>query len=450
MKDVLKDKAFLKNIGKLFGASFIAQLIPFAALPILTRIYSPEDFGFWAYFLSLSGIISIVMTGNYEFAIVLPKDDSEALNVTLGSISLVIIIFTLTLFTLPLFSGIISKSAGLSDGGIQFTIWVSVMSLSMALFRISGFWNNRNNRFGRMGAGNISRSLSASSIQLFNGFYFNVNYSGLAAGSVLGYFTGFLFLSGDLIKESIREWKNITAGSLMIVMKRYKKFPKFFMPSEFMNFLSSNVPVIFLTNVFNAGITGLYAVPHKFINTPMTMLGSSISQAYFKKSNDIKNSGGDLGPITSDIYRKLMNIGIVPISVIAAYGDYIFAFLLGTKWEISGVYASLIAPWMLMVFVASPISIVFATLEMQEVSLKLNSFLLFIRILSFVIGGLVFKSAMIAIFLYGASGFIYWLYFSFYVIKVSGGDRSGIVKFSISRLLFVMLPIILSRMLLNV
>jgi O-antigen/teichoic acid export membrane protein len=450
MKDVLKDKVFLKNIGKLFGSSFIAQLIPFAALPVLTRIYSPEDFGFWAYFLSLSGIISIIMTGNYEFAIVLPKEDSEALNVTIGSISLVLLIFALTLLTLPLFSGMISESAGLSQGAVQFTIWISVMSLSMALFRISGFWNNRNNRFGRMGAGNISRSLSASSIQLFNGFYLNVNYSGLAAGSVLGYFSGFLILSGDLIKQIIKQWKNITAASVMQVLKRYKKFPKYFMPSEFMNFLSSNVPVIFLTNVFNAGITGLYAVPHKFINTPMTMLGSSISQAYFKKSNDIKNSGGDLGHITSDIYRKLMNLGIVPISVIAAYGDYIFAFLLGDKWEISGVYASLIAPWMLMVFVASPISIVFATLEMQEVSLKLNSFLLFIRILSFVIGGFVFKSAMIAIFLYGASGFVYWLYFSFYVIKVSGGDRSKIVRFSISRLIFIMLPIILSRMLLNV
>ena len=36
---------FLKNAGTLFSGSVIAQLIGFAALTALGRLYSPEDFG---------------------------------------------------------------------------------------------------------------------------------------------------------------------------------------------------------------------------------------------------------------------------------------------------------------------------------------------------------------------------------------------------------------------
>ncbi len=438
MSGVLKDKVFIGNVGKLFGSSFIAQLIPFGVLPVLTRIYSPEDFGFWAYFLSISGIFSILMTGNYEFAIVLPKDDDEALNVTAGALLITVMFFIAGLIIFPFFTG------------ITFALWICVMGLSMALFRISSYWNNRCNRFGKIGTGNISRSFSASAVQLFNGFYFFKNYSGLASGSVIGYMTGTAVQSAGLAGKFASAKGAVSRKRILSSASRYKKFPKYFMPAEFLNFVSTSVPVLFLTNLFDAAVTGLYSVPHKFINTPLTMLGSSISQAYFKKTNDLKNAGHDLGYTTADIYKKLLMLGIVPLSIIAGYGDIIFGFLLGPQWKMSGVYAALLAPWMLMVFVASPISIVFATLEKQEISLKLNALLLSVRVLSFVIGGIVFRNALLAVFLFGASGFVYWLYFSFYVIKVSGGSRKDIVLFSVSRLIFIMLPVILSRSLLNV
>jgi len=48
--------------------------------------------------------------------------------------------------------------------------------------------------------------------------------------------------------------------------------------------------------------------------------------------------------------------------------------------------------------------------------------------------------------LYGTSGFIYWLYLSFFIIKTVGGDEKEIIKFTLIRLTAIMLPIIISRM----
>ncbi|HQO08871.1 MAG TPA: oligosaccharide flippase family protein [Clostridiales bacterium] len=439
------DKKFLKNTGKLFGASFIAQLIPFIILPFLTRIYSPEDFGFWAYFLSLSGLLSIIMTGNYEFAIVLQKDDKDALETASGSILTGIIIFLSALIFMPIYLDVVLSSAGIADKNYGYVILILIMAICMGCYRIMNYWNNRKGRFNTTAQGNITRSVTSSAIQLVNGSLITRNYTGLVSGSVAGYFIGTIVQSKNFIKNFSKHRKEINLKSIKENLIKYKDFPKYFMPSEFMNNLSSNVPVIFLTNMFGSAAAGFYSIPQKFINMPLSMLGSSISQVYYTKASDMKKKDKDISGITEEIYKKLFIIGIVPLSIISAYGDYIFSYFLGSKWGVSGLYASVLAPWMLMVFASSPVSIIFATLEKQKISLKLNFWLLMIRIASFLIGGLIFKSAFTAVFLFGASGFIYWLYLSFYIVSIAGGDRTDVIKFTLKRLTLIMLPIILSR-----
>ena len=55
----------------------IAQAIPIAISPILTRIYTPEDFGVFALYMAIAAIISVVSTGRYEMAIMLPKRNED-------------------------------------------------------------------------------------------------------------------------------------------------------------------------------------------------------------------------------------------------------------------------------------------------------------------------------------------------------------------------------------
>ena len=55
----LKPKSeFSRNVLTLMTGTTIAQAIPIAISPILTRIYSPEDFGLLALFLAVFSILS--------------------------------------------------------------------------------------------------------------------------------------------------------------------------------------------------------------------------------------------------------------------------------------------------------------------------------------------------------------------------------------------------------
>ena len=92
---------FNRNILTLMTGTTIAQAIPIAISPILTRIYTPEDFGIFAIFLAITLIIGSIANGRYELAIMIPKKDEDAINIfALGfiittSISLLLLVLVL-------------------------------------------------------------------------------------------------------------------------------------------------------------------------------------------------------------------------------------------------------------------------------------------------------------------------------------------------------------------
>ena len=87
MINKLKPKSeFSRNVLTLMTGTTIAQAIPIAISPILTRIYTPEDFGMFALYMSVASILSVVATGRYELAIMLPKKDEDAVNIVALSI----------------------------------------------------------------------------------------------------------------------------------------------------------------------------------------------------------------------------------------------------------------------------------------------------------------------------------------------------------------------------
>ena len=71
---------FSKNVLTLISGTTIAQGITIAISPILSRIYSPSDFGIFAAFSSVIAMISLIIGGRYEVAILLPKKDEDAAN----------------------------------------------------------------------------------------------------------------------------------------------------------------------------------------------------------------------------------------------------------------------------------------------------------------------------------------------------------------------------------
>ena len=437
---------FNRNILTLMTGTTIAQAIPIAISPILTRIYTPEDFGIFAIFLAITLIIGSIANGRYELAIMIPKKDEDAINIfALGFIittSISLLLLVLVLIFQTYFTYLVKNE--------EIGVWLYFVPISVfffGIFNILNYFNNRKKNYKDISNANILKSIVAAIIQISIGLI-QQGATGLISGQIISQFFANTKLLKNIIKDKILISK-ITKKKIIALAKRYKNFPKYSMPARLLNITSVQVPVFLLGAFFNTAIVGFYSLSYRFINLPMSIIGSSIGQVFFQKSSEIKNDKKALKKITLETYKKLFKIGILPFAIITIFGDYIFAFVFGKDWIVAGEYAQILAIWTLFLFIYSPISNLFATLEKQKDALLFNIIIIFSRILIISLGGYFFKDIYITIFLYSALGIFLNLTILFYFFKLLKINIFNEIVYLATNITIVILPLYTARLLFN-
>ena len=92
------------------------------------------------------------------------------------------------------------------------------------------------------------------------------------------------------------------------------------------------------------------------LKLPLTVIGGAIGQVYFQKIASKKNQGESIYEITIQTMRNLFFISIVPFSVLYFFGETLFSFVFGKEWALAGRYSEIMAPWLMMNLVVSPVS----------------------------------------------------------------------------------------------
>ena len=163
----------------------IAQAIPIAISPILTRIYTPEDFGIFALYISFSSIFSIIATGRYELAIMLPKKDSDAINIVVISFFMSFIISFIAFLLIVFFNQPIASFLG----NKEISSWLYLIPVSVLLtgmYQSFNYWNNRHKRYKQLAFSKVVQSGTSATSNLGMGFN-DFGSSGLIFSFVFGF-----------------------------------------------------------------------------------------------------------------------------------------------------------------------------------------------------------------------------------------------------------------------
>src|SRR6478752_7286707 len=116
---------YSKNIITLVTGTTLAQAIPIAISPILTRLYTPEDFGVFAIYFSASTVLAVFATGKYEMAITLPEDREQSRHLVQLSVLIAAILSLFLLVVVLLFKDIIRTGIGLEQDYILYLLPIS-------------------------------------------------------------------------------------------------------------------------------------------------------------------------------------------------------------------------------------------------------------------------------------------------------------------------------------
>jgi lipopolysaccharide exporter len=423
---------FSANVLKLVSGSVTAQILGILLVPLITRIYSPDDLGIFQIFLSISGILIVFSTFSYQFAIMLPKTEEDSANISFLCVTLVTLVSLFTaLLVIFLPEGVeylfnIFNASGISE----YLIYIPAITFFNGIFFVQNYWLSRKIRFGIIAGSRIINTISTKAFQLAIPALWNISPLGLIAGYVAGFGCADLFMLKG-IKNDFAVFRKVSLKRMKELAVEYKNFPLFSSWSTLANSISPLVPTFLLAYYYGTSVVGYFSLANQVVNMPMALLGTAIQQVFFQKISEVKNGNkpGDMKSIVGEVYKKLILIGVFPMILLLILGEEIFTFAFGKNWYISGVYIKILVPWIFLVFLSSPISTLYSVFDKQRVWLIFSIILLISRVVALVIGGTYCPgSPEFALGLFSFTGVLFWLWNNAYLLNLAGINKKESVN----------------------
>lgn len=445
LRTVLEKKlppgSFIRNVVTLMTGTTFAQALLIFAAPILTRLYSPEDFGIYALYTSILGVLAVVSCWRYELAIVLPEKDEDAANLLVLSICICFCMAVLTLILVSLFRNPVANLLGAP----KLAPWLWLLPLSIVatgLFQAFNYWSTRRKKFRRLAVRQITQSTITAATQLGTGVALHPGPGGLISGSIIGQLAATVRLAWQVFKEEGRQIVATTnKHHIQEMLILHKKFPLLDSWSGLLNTVSAMLPVLLLGYFFNPAIVGFYALGQKVLSLPMGIIGSSLAQVFYPRAISAARDG-DLAQIVMRAFQELIKVSLVPMVLLIIVAPQLFSFFFGSQWLISGEYVKWLGIWFLFTFISSPISTIFFVLNRQGNLLIINILLFFTRICSLLWAGWL-QDDLLAIKLLGFSGGAVYLILCIWVLKISGNKIDQVIK-QVLILIFSAIPYIIA------
>lgn len=399
----LINKPFLRNIIVLSLGTAAAQIIGILASPIITRLYGPETYGLMGTFTTIISIIAPVAALTYPIAIVLPKDDREALGLIKLSLLITTVISILILLLLIFFNKQIIVLFNIEDIA-PFLIFIPFIIFLAGLLQVMEQWLIRTKQFVISAKATLFQSILVNIGKVGIGFFHPI-------ASVLILFTSlsqgikatfiFLFIKNTNFLVSL---KNATDKiSFIKLSRKYKDFPLYRSPQTFIDAITQGLPVLMLASFFGPASVGFYNIGKTVLSIPSSLIGKSVGDVFYPELSKAANNNSSITKILLKGTFLLIGIGILPFGVIIIFGPQIFSFVFGPDWLVAGEYARWISLWSFSSFILQPSLRALPVLHAQRFHLLYTIVSLIIRLLLLGLGNFVFSSDIVSVALFGVS-----------------------------------------------
>ena len=289
-----RKSSFVKNVFVVISGAAIAQAIGFALTPVISRFFSPSDFGVFGSFSAILSVIGAIATLDYTQAIMLPKQKEDALNLFFVSCIATVIVTLLCLIYCLIFPSTVNsvlKATGFLTLSLL-VIGVLVTGLNSACVA----WCARVKAFKATSSSQIIRSISSSGTQIGLGLL-----KGGSASLIFSVILAEILSSINLIVLLISDIKSlrheIRWTRMKQLIKEYNDFPLYSAFPNLIDALSRGLPVLLLTYFYGIAVAGAYAFGTRIIQAPTNIISNTLRQVLFQKASEIKNFGGRLMPL---------------------------------------------------------------------------------------------------------------------------------------------------------
>jgi len=364
-------RSIFKNMMILATGTGFAKIVGILSMPFITRIYAPEDMGALAVFASMAALLIPLGSLRYAVALPLPRHDALALNLAVASFIFLIVITLIS--TGFLFFAAEPIMSLLSMDKLHPYWWLLPIAIFGAgLYEILNSWAIREKAFKPIAKTKVWQSILGAVTQIGLGLI-GLKPLGLLIGHIVLQTTGIL----SLAKIFTVKWKKYRAKlswtKTQFLLRWYSDYPKYRLPSQFLLVFSMQAPLLFSAYLFGAETTGQLGLALMALALPVSLFGHTTGQAYYAEIAKLgRKKPQKILKITKNITLKLFAVSIPPFLILFFLGPWIFEITFGSAWREAGVFASILATYLLLQFVSAPIVNALSIFNNQRMFLSIN------------------------------------------------------------------------------
>ena len=341
----------------LLAGGALAQALPLALGPWLTRLYTPGEFGLYHLFAAVAATLAVVASARYEFALPLAADEADA--------------DALRALCLWLLAGATLVSA-LAAAFWAWTVaaawplWLPLAVLALGAVSLATLAATRAQRF---------RSLAAARVVQHGGGALAQGLAGIAQVGVAGLIAAPLLAAlaaTALLRLRLAGWWRVPRAKLLAVARQHRDFPLLNTPHAFAGTLLDTLTLALVASSQGIAAAGFWGLVMRYLKAPATLVGGAVSQALYPRLAQQSARAG-----RHDVRRVMLALAALAAPLVLllwAFAPWAFEYAFGAAWREAGELARALALYIGLHFIASPLAVVTMAWNAQAWALKLALF----------------------------------------------------------------------------
>ncbi|MEE9385366.1 MAG: lipopolysaccharide biosynthesis protein [Nannocystaceae bacterium] len=361
---------FLRRVLTLMTGVAIAQLVPILASPLLTRLYSPSDFGTFAVYTSIAAFLGVAATGRYHMAIVLAKTGAEARQI--ARLSLYVTFCLAAALMIVVLATASSLAAAL--GSPPVAPWLHLVPLAVlatGVYETLKHCSLRRHNLRLLAFTRVVQGTSQAAAQLGMGVAALPFSGGLIAGSLAGQLIMTMTFARGLWRRDNLDEPRATAPPLRQVAARYARFPQFDLPNSLATGVGQHLVVVLISHFVSASAVGFYSMARRLLTLPTRAALTSYADVLYVDLCESLRPPQILRCINGHLIR-LAAIGFVPFFLAIHLCRAYITPVLGNNWSGLDQYMYVLSVPAFLSITFAPFANVLRVLERQHISMYLN------------------------------------------------------------------------------
>ena len=381
----VRGSQFVRHAGTLLSGNVVAQGIAFLSYLLLSRLFTPKDFGLYNIFYSYIEVLIILSTCKYELAVVVADDDEEAAQMARLTMRMNALV-SLALLTL---AGMLLLT-GTSPMPPALLLLIPPMVFFCGTTRVYTFLCNRLKQYRTIAASEVTTSVGGVAAKiafgLLNALWTPLHLLGLPVGTILGKVAGNIYLRRKC--ASLKPPQQPAAPARQLLGK-HRNFPLYVAPKELISSFSANLPFLWLSLYFDSAAIGLFSLALTFTMRPVGILSGAFEKVFYADAAAKMRDHADSAESRSAVRRFLLTLNAMALPVVAVaflFAEPILTFFFGSQWVGTGYYLRCLLPWMWVLLNVNSLTFVANIFSTQRVDLVIQLCQLALRVAALAVG----------------------------------------------------------------